>query len=435
MKFKKNIFSISIFFIFLYLINTKELFEDYYQKAEKILSTMSRNEKIGQMFLSSYSLETVDDEIKKYSPAGFVLFAQNLYYHTENQLIKELNERRKISKIPLVFGVDEEGGIVCHASLIFRKKKFPSPRESYLKGGIKEILSIEKEKIILLKKLNINYNFGPVADISLDPNDYIYPRTLGENVSITSDYINDVVDSYNNAHFTCCLKHFPGYGNNINTHDDIAHDERSIEYLKNNDLVPFVKAISHNVPMIMISHNIIVNIDNEYPSSLSKKIHDLLRNEYGYTGLIVTDSLAMGAIIKYTKNVSPAVLAVLAGNDIIITFNLKEHIEAVIKAVDNNQIDMSLIEKAAKRVIAWKLKYIYEYGIFGKNNIYKFSYISIGVLTIGIILIEIILIINKKKKKKKKKNKNLNISIEGNEKNYLTNERRLIKIVKFKKNN
>ena len=440
MKFKKYGFLISILFISFYLINTKELFEDYYQKAEAILSTMSRNEKIGQMFLSRYSLETVDDDIKQYSPAGFVLFADNLYHHTEKQLIKELNERRKISKIPLVFGVDEEGGIVCQASIIFRKEKFPSPRESYLKGGIKEILKIEKEKILLLKKLNININFGPVADISLDPNDYIYPRTLGENVSTTSDYINDVVDSYNNAHFTCCLKHFPGYGNNINTHDDVSHDERPIEYLMNNDFVPFARAISHNVPMIMVSHNIIVNIDNEYPSSLSKKIHNLLRNEYGFKGLIVTDSLAMGAIIKYTKDISPAVLAVLAGNDLIITFNLKEHIEEVIKAVENNQIDMSLIEKAAKRVIAWKLKYIYEYGIFDKNNINKLLYVSIGILTIGIIIIVVIIcyINNKKKKKKKtkkkkKKKKNLNILIEGNEKKYLTNKGRLIK-AKFEQN-
>ena len=193
---------------------------------------MTRNEKIGQMFLPRYSLETSDYQIKKYAPAGFVLFANNLINHTEKDLISELNQKQKISKIPLVFGVDEEGGTVCRVSLYFRKEKFPSPRESYLKGGIKEILSIEQEKRNLLKKLKFNINLAPVADISLNESDYIYSRTLGENVSLTTNYINSVIDSYNNDNFTCCLKHFPGYGNNTNTHEDIARDYRSIEYLK-----------------------------------------------------------------------------------------------------------------------------------------------------------------------------------------------------------
>ena len=387
------IFLITFLFSFQKIIvNSKDIFEDYYDKAEKILNNMTRNEKIGQMFLPRYSLETSDYQIKKYSPAGFVLFANNLINHTENDLINELNQRQKMSKIPLVFGVDEEGGTVCRVSLYFRKEKFPSPRESYLKGGIKEILSIEQEKRNLLKKLKFNYNLAPVADISLNESDYMYARTLGENVSLTTNYINSVIDSYNNDNFSCCLKHFPGYGNNINTHDDIAHDYRSIEYLKNNDLIPFINGVKHNVPMIMVSHNIIVNMDEEYPSSISKKMHDLLRYEYGYTGLILTDSLSMGAITKYTKNISASVLAVLAGNDIIVTSTFEEHINDVIKAVENKEIDMNIIEKAAKRVIAWKLKYIYEQEDNNKKNeqnneiLYIILFIILGIGVIAIII-------------------------------------------------
>ena len=360
MKMNFKFFCILIIINLLNLYYSKDIFEVYFQKADKILSSMSKNEKIGQLFLARYSLDTVDYQIRKYFPAGFVLFAQNLVNHTEAELIKELNQRQNISKIPLAFGVDEEGGTVCRVSLYFRNESFPSPRDSYLKGGIEEILSIEQEKRNLLKKLKLHYNFAPVADISTNSSDYIYKRTLGENATLTSEYINSVVDSYNNDNFTCCLKHFPGYGNNRNTHDDISHDYRPIDYLKENDLVPFVNAIKHNVPMIKVSHNIVVNIDDEYPASISKKVHDLLRNDYGYTGLIVTDSLSMGAITKYTKDISPAVLAILAGNDIIVTSTFEKHIEELINAVNNNEVDMKLIEKAAKRVIAWKLKYIYE---------------------------------------------------------------------------
>ena len=192
----------------------------------------------------------------------------------------------------------------------------------------------------------------------MNQSDYIYYRTLGEDAITTSNYINAVVDDYVEDNFCCCLKHFPGYGNNRNTHDDVAHDYRPLDYLKQNDLIPFVNAIKHEVPMIMVSHNIVHSIDGEYPASISKKMHDLLRIEYGFTGIIITDSLSMGAISKYAVDVPAAVLAVQAGNDIILTSTLEEHINQVIKAYNEDKIDIKLINNAARRVIAWKLKYL-----------------------------------------------------------------------------
>ena len=130
MKFLKKIENIIPFIFFLfYFMTSKDLFENYYEKAEQILKTMSRNEKIGQIFMPRYTLKTSDYEIEKYSPGGFVLFANNLINHTENELIEELNQKQNLSKIPLAFGVDEEGGTVCRVSLYFRNERFPSPRE------------------------------------------------------------------------------------------------------------------------------------------------------------------------------------------------------------------------------------------------------------------------------------------------------------------
>ena len=402
------------------VITSKDLFEDYYENASNILDNMTKLEKIGQIFFPRYSRDTADYQLKKYFPGGFILFANNLENHTEADLISELNKINYISKIPLVFGVDEEGGIVCRVSLYFRKEKFPSPRESYIKGGISEILSIEKEKINLLTKLKFNLNLAPVADISMNSSDYIYSRTLGENAATTSKYINSVVDLYEKNQFTCCLKHFPGYGNNRNTHDDIAHDYRPLDYLKNNDLIPFINAIKHNVPMIMVSHNIVVDIDNEYPSSISKKVHDLLRNEYGYTGLIVTDSLSMGAITKYTKNISASVLAVLSGNDAIITSTFEQHINELIKAVDNEEIDMSLIENAAKRVIAWKLKYIYEQKKNNSSNNYN-NYDAVLLIVLGISFFGIILYVSFHIYKYNCKNKRISLNEENDKEGLIRN--------------
>ena len=354
---KLNMFLL-LFLIILNSISSKELFEDYYEEAEKILKNMTIYEKIGQMFIGRYDKDTAEQQIKEYHIGGFCLFAQNLVNHTEKELIEELENVQNHSKYLLSYSVDEEGGTVVRVSLYFRNETFPSPRESYLKGGINEIKLIETEKRKLLRKLNFSVNFAPVADISTNESDYIYKRTLGENASLTSDYINAVVDDYVNDEFTCCLKHFPGYGNNRNTHDDVSHDYRTLDYLKTHDLIPFVNSISHSVPMIMVSHNIVHDIDNEYPSSISKKVHDLLRNEYGYTGLILTDSLSMGAITKYCKNTSAGVLAVQAGNDIIVTSTFEEHVKQVIKAFMEGEIEEEIINKAAKRVIAWKLKYL-----------------------------------------------------------------------------
>ena len=344
---------------FLSITFTKDLFEDYYPEAEEIISKMTVLERIGQMFIGRYSKDTAIEQVQKYGIGGFCIFANNIAGHTEQQFIDELAAVDSQSKIHLAYSVDEEGGTVCRVSLYFRKEKFPSPRQSFLKGGFEEILSIEQEKIELLKKFNFNVNFAPVADMSMNVSDYIYDRTLGENATMTSKYINQVVDEYVDNEFCCCLKHFPGYGNNRNTHDDVAHDYRPLDYLKKNDLTSFVNAIDHEVPMIMFSHNIVHAIDGEYPASISKKVHDLLRTEYGFTGIIITDSLSMGAITRYTSDVPPAVLAVEAGNDIILTSTLEEHINQVIKAYQEDKIDINLINTAAKRVVAWKLKYIY----------------------------------------------------------------------------
>jgi len=408
---KLNMFLL-LFLIILNSISSKELFEDYYEEAEKILKNMTIYEKIGQMFIGRYDKDTAEQQIKEYHIGGFCLFAQNLVNHTEKELIEELENVQNHSKYLLSYSVDEEGGTVVRVSLYFRNETFPSPRESYLKGGINEIKLIETEKRKLLRKLNFSVNFAPVADISTNESDYIYKRTLGENASLTSDYINAVVDDYVNDEFTCCLKHFPGYGNNRNTHDDVSHDYRTLDYLKTHDLIPFVNSISHRVPMIMVSHNIVHDIDDEYPSSISKKVHDLLRSEYSYTGLILTDSLSMGAITKYCKNTSAGVLAVQAGNDIIVTSTFEEHVKQVIKAFMEGEIEEEIINKAAKRVIAWKLKYLYKMEL-PKNESDETLYIVIGV-GIGLICILIIFLIIYYLKNKNSENKE-NLIVKENE--------------------
>jgi len=354
-----------MFFYFLVLFilcNSYELFEDYYDEAEKIMNKMTIEERVGQMFFASFIRSKHIDQIQNKKIGGFVLFGNDFNYN-ETYIQQYISKMKELSinstGLPLGISVDEEGGIVCRVSLHHREAgKFPSPQDIYKESGINGILKIDREKRNLLRKFFINVNLAPVADISYNSSDYIYSRTLGKSPEETAEYIAKDVEGYVRNNFTCCAKHFPGYGNNIDTHGGIALDNRSYEIFQNEDFLSFKAAIKEKIPMILVSHNIVKCKDDKYPASLSKAWHDILRNELNFSGLILTDDLKMQAIQKYTNNVSEAVLAIQAGNDILLTGLFDKHYNAVIEAIHKGDIDQEIINKACRRIIAWKLKYL-----------------------------------------------------------------------------
>ena len=230
------------FLILLVLCNSYELFEEYYEEAEKYMKKMTMEEKIRQMFFPDFD-PTVDYfKFPNITPGGYVLFA-NAFEYNETFIKDNIKKMQKesIKKTGLPFGLsfDEEGGIVNRISLHFREEPFPSPQEVYNKSGIKGILKIDKEKRNLLRRFYMNINLSPVADLSLNSKDPIYKRTIARNASESPEYIAKDVEGYVNDTFTCCLKHFPGYGNNSDTHTDKAIDPKSYETFQNEDLLPF----------------------------------------------------------------------------------------------------------------------------------------------------------------------------------------------------
>ena len=339
-----------------------EIFEEFYKEAEEYMSNMTIEQKISQLFFPRFNNSDKEEVINNTSPGGFVLFGID-FDDTEENVIKKIDYIQQLSNnsinLPLGLAVDEEGGIVNRISPYHRKKGiFPSPQEIYNESGIEGILNIEEEKRDLLRKFKININLAPVADISYNSSDFIYSRTLGRLPEETAEYIDKEVESYTNDNFSCCLKHFPGYGNNSDTHTGIAIDDRPYEQFLKEDFLTFEAGIRQKTPMILVSHNIVTCKDKNYPASISKTWHDILRNDLNYSGLILTDDLSMGAIKNYTGDESPAVLAVKAGNDVLLTSDYYEHLNAVINATLNNSISEEIIDKACRRVIAWKIKYL-----------------------------------------------------------------------------
>ena len=327
-------------------------------QAQVILDKMSLEEKIGQMFLIRYSDDqTVLSDIAQYNPGGILLFAKDFENHTKESIKAQLDTCQQASGTPLIIGVDEEGGVVTRISRFtnFRSERFKSPQDLYAEGGFERIASDTDEKCALLKSIGINVNLAPVADVSEDPSSFIYDRTIGQNAEITSEYVRTVVGRMKANGMGSALKHFPGYGDNGDTHTDIITDTRPLGAFVSGDLLPFQAGIDEGTDIVLVSHNIVSCMDPDYPASLSPTVHALLRNTIGFDEVIMTDDLVMSAITEYTDGKSAAVQAVIAGNDLLCCSDYAVQVPAVIEAVKSGVISEERINESAKRIIQMKL--------------------------------------------------------------------------------
>ena len=155
--------------------------------------------------------------------------------------------------------------------------------------------------------------------------------------------------SNHNVH--SCLKHFPGYGNNADTHTGIAIDNRPMSEFYEKDLLPFRSGIEAGADAVLVSHNIITSVDPDLPASISPEIHRILRDELGFDGLIITDDMSMGAMAEYD---APYIKAVLAGNDMIIVSDIDNAYNEVLGAVKDGTIPMDVLDRAVERILESK---------------------------------------------------------------------------------
>ena len=326
-------------------------------KITKMLDNMSVEEKVGQMFMVRVPKENADKRVSEYHLGGYIMFGRDFDNKTKEEVINNIASWQEASDIPMLIGVDEEGGTVNRISTNteFRSEPFKSSQELYKDGGFDLIYEDTINKANFLKELGINVNFAPVVDVSTNPDDYIYKRSFGKNANLTSEYASTVVTAMKEANIASVLKHFPGYGNNTDTHTGISIDNRSLESFKENDFLPFEAGIKAGANIVLVSHNIVTNIDSNNPASLSTRVHEILRNDLGFAGVIITDDLYMDAISKNYDS-SVAVLAILAGNDLICTTDFESQIPEVIAAVEDGTISIDRINESVRRILELKLE-------------------------------------------------------------------------------
>ena len=335
---------------------TQELFAEGYPEAQELLENMTLEEKVAQVFLFRCPSENALAAVQTYQPGGFMLFAKDFDGKTAEQVCAEMESYQQASKIPMFLAVDEEGGTVVRVSrnANLAPKPFQSPQQVFQSGGVQAIVDDTIQKTQLLQSLGLNVNLAPVADVSTNPSDFMYARTFGQGAAETADYVKNSVATYNQQRMACALKHFPGYGNNVDTHTGIAVDHRPYETFMESDFLPFAAGIEEGAPMVLVSHNIVNCMDSEHPASLSPEVHRVLREDLGFTGLILTDDLSMEAIPAYTGGENPCAAAINAGNDLLLSSDLQADYNALLAAVQDGTVTEERLDESVLRILAMK---------------------------------------------------------------------------------
>ena len=325
-------------------------------KVANLVAEMSTKEKVGQLFLARVPVENALSDIQEYHLGGYLIFGRDVEGKTYDEVQSTIAQYQETSEVPMLIAADEEGGTVSRVSRNSQlvATPFQSPQDLYAQGGWDAITKDTTDKAGILKELGIDAGLFPVADVATDPNAFIYDRTIGQDAKGTAEYVTTVVKALKKAHSGSTLKHFPGYGNNQDSHTDIVTDTRSMTELEDNDLVPFQAGIDAGVDSVLVSHNIVNAIDDSVPALVSAPVHDLLRKDMGFDGVIMTDDMDMAGLADFMSQEEAGLKALQAGNDLILSSTYASQIPYVLQAIEDGEYSEKDLDASVTRVLNWK---------------------------------------------------------------------------------
>ena len=345
-----------------------EYTEEELKLAEEILKKMNLSQKVGQMFAIGFSgtnyTSTLDSVIKNYNFGNVIYMGANVADPTTIAKMSNdiQNTVMSVNGIPAFITIDQEGGRVVR--LTNGGTQFLSNMAMCATGDVNntylEGLAVAKE----LRNYGINVDFAPVLDVNNNPdNPIIGNRSYSDNPFLVAKYGVNMIKGLKEGNVMATSKHFPGHGNtSVDSHTGLPVITSTKEELYQTELAPFIASVSNGIDAIMTTHIIFTAIDSELPATLSNKVlTELLRDEIGYEGLIVTDGMEMGALqTNFGDTSSLALQAVKAGVDILLyTSNTTPRTahSAIVNAVTNGQISEERINESVKRIILKKIKY------------------------------------------------------------------------------
>ena len=344
---------------------------------EQELQSMTLEQKIGQLFivrpealdkdafynsptdLKNLSLQEVTERMRvtaaKYPMGGIILFGHNI--KDEAQLTRFVQDLRDLPSHPLLC-IDEEGGRVARIgnNPNFRVPKVPPAAQLAAAGRTKDVYDAAFQIGTYLKQYGFDIDFAPVADVNTNPqNIVIGARAFSNDPNQAAPMVKNYLKGLQKAGIVGCLKHFPGHGDTqADTHFGYAMSRKTWEEIDNCEMIPFKAGIKAGAQMIMSAHISLPNVTgSNTPCTLSSMImKDKLRDELGFDGVIITDAMEMGAILRQYPVQDASVMAIKAGVDILLC--VREYplvFETVMAAVRRGEIPESRIDESVRRIL------------------------------------------------------------------------------------
>ncbi len=334
---------------------------------DEMIAQMTLEEKVGQLLIigvegKSFSGE-MDNLIRNYHVGGVILMGENISTTAKMlQLINDIKKANEPNKIPLFLSVDEEGGRVSRLPTGIPKL----PPSAQIGKQNDETLSYDVGRYLaeVLHEFGYNMNFAPVLDVNSNPeNPVIGNRSLGANPERVAKLGVSTMRGMMDNGIISVVKHFPGHGDTVvDSHKAMPKVEATLERLRNVEFVPFRKAIEEGVDAVMVAHILFPVLDTDYPATMSKAIiTGLLRNEMQFDGVIITDDLAMGAIVNEYTVPEAAVQSFIAGSDLLLIVSDYENqvltVKSLVTAFEAGEIPEERLNESVKRILTLKEKY------------------------------------------------------------------------------
>ena len=339
---------------------------------ELLLENMTLAQKVGQLFIAAPEqllpgagqVTAMSSDLKaalaQYPVGGIILFGDNI--RSPEQLLTLNSALQNTGDIPMFLAVDEEGGTVARLA---RTGSFGLPRYSSAaavgaSGDPKDVLEMGHTIGSYLKAYGFNVDFAPVADVNTNPyNPVIGKRAFSSDPVIAAQMASAFARGLREEGVAATFKHFPGHGDTAeDSHAGLAVSYKTREALESCEWLPFSEAGSAD--LIMVGHIALPNVTgNMIPATLSRQIvTEILKEQRGFSGLVVTDSMQMGAITADYPAGEAAVLALQAGCDLILMpADLTAAFNAVLAAVEDETLSEAWLDEAVRRILEFKVQY------------------------------------------------------------------------------
>ena len=333
------------------------------RKIDGLIAKMTLREKIGQLMVVGFNSTTIDKHIttmiSEYNVGGVILFDRNMESQDQvaslNKQLQQLSMENE-NGIPLILSIDQEGGQIVR--MRDQVSPIPSQQELGQSNDPQEVYNVAGRTGNELISMGFNVNFAPVLDLSETDS-----RSFGKEPEKANYLGSQVIAGMVDSGITATLKHFPGNGrSDVDPHVESSSVQADKLDLENQDIYPFKKIINeidNNHFFVMVTHIKYPAYDKDNPASISPIIiQDLLREQLGFKGIVVTDDLEMGAVNKYFTYEDLGYRAIDSGADLLLVChtleNQKKVFNGILNAVNTNKLSEERIDESVKRILMHK---------------------------------------------------------------------------------